>query len=123
MADWISIAEKLPPENKVVETRIDDGEYIRNEQKLKRCGNLWWLPDGSMYVYYMPTHWRQLEGEERHMTNADRIRAMSDWELAKLMANPCQCVDSDCNGYRDCGDDSCIKHLLEWLRQPAEEDI
>lgn len=62
------------------------------------------------------------EGEERHMTNADKIRAMSDEELAKLMANSCPCVYPDCNGYRDYSDDSCIKHLLEWLRQPAEED-
>jgi hypothetical protein len=25
---------------------------------LKRQGNLWYTPDGSMYVYYTPTHWR-----------------------------------------------------------------
>lgn len=65
---------------------------------------------------------RPPEGEERHMTNADKIRAMSDEELAKLMANSCPCVYPDCNGYRDYSDDSCIKHLLEWLRQPVEED-
>ena len=58
MNEWISVAEKLPPENKIVETRIDDGKYIRNEQELKRRGNFWYLPDGSMYVYYTPTHWR-----------------------------------------------------------------
>ena len=58
MSEWISVAEKLPPENKIVETRIDDGKYIRNEQELKRRGNFWYLPDGSMYVYYTPTHWR-----------------------------------------------------------------
>lgn len=22
--------------------------------------NLWFLPDGSMYVYYTPTHWRSV---------------------------------------------------------------
>lgn len=65
---------------------------------------------------------RPPEGEERHMTNADKIRAMSDEELAKLMANSCPCVYPDCNGYRDYSDDSCIKHLLEWLQQQAEED-
>jgi len=46
------------PQNKVVWTRICDDEGERNVQKLKRQGNLWWLPDGSMYVYYRPTHWR-----------------------------------------------------------------
>lgn len=40
MSDWISVAEKLPPENEIVETRIDDGKFIRNEQELKRKGNL-----------------------------------------------------------------------------------
>lgn len=58
MADWIRVEEKLPPENKIVETHIDDGKFIRNEQQLMRRGNLWFLPDGSMYVYYTPTHWR-----------------------------------------------------------------
>lgn len=58
MSEWISVEERLPPENKTVETRIDDGKYIRNEQELKRRKNFWYLPDGSMYVYYTPTHWR-----------------------------------------------------------------
>lgn len=58
MSEWISVKFRLPPENKTVETQIDDGKYIRNEQELKRRGNLWYLPDGSMYVYYTPTHWR-----------------------------------------------------------------
>lgn len=31
----------------------------RNEQKMKRRENLWFLPDDSMYVYYTPTHWRR----------------------------------------------------------------
>lgn len=55
---WISVKEKLPPDKMVVETKIDDEKGCRNEGKLYRWGNLWYLPDGSMYVYYMPTHWR-----------------------------------------------------------------
>lgn len=50
MDDWT--------EGKVVETKIDDGKYRRNVQKLKRRGLLWFFPDGSMYVYYTPTHWK-----------------------------------------------------------------
>jgi hypothetical protein len=61
MMRWISIAEELPPEREVVNTKIDDGEGVRNEQSLKRQGNLWFFPDGSMYVYYTPTHWRREE--------------------------------------------------------------
>ena len=48
----------LPPEGLIVETKIDDGRGCRNEGRLYRRGNLRFLPDGSMYVYYTPTHWR-----------------------------------------------------------------
>jgi hypothetical protein len=49
------------PEGVSLETKIDDARGIRNVQLLKRMGNLWWFPDGSMYVYYVPTHWRAPE--------------------------------------------------------------
>ena len=55
-------------------------------------------------------------------TNADRIRAMSDDELAKFIANPCECsVNPTEDGYRECGNELCKKHLLEWLKQPADQ--
>lgn len=56
MDRWLNIGTE--PENQIIETRIDDKLGIRNEQLLKRIGNLWFVPDGSMYVYYAPTHWR-----------------------------------------------------------------
>ena len=43
------------------------------------------------------------------MTNADRIRGMSDEELAKLLC---------CTGWRMFE----YKECLEWLKKPAEED-
>lgn len=55
---WTSIEVRLPPEGEVVNTRIDDANGVRNEQPLVRRGRLWFLPDGAMYVYYTPTHWR-----------------------------------------------------------------
>lgn len=48
------------PDGVVVNTKIDDEKGVRNEQKLKKSGNLWYFPDGSMYVYYQPTHWADL---------------------------------------------------------------
>jgi len=51
-------ADVLPPENVVVITKIIDEHGERNEERLIRKGNLWWTADGSMYVYYTPTHWR-----------------------------------------------------------------
>lgn len=46
---------------------------------------------------------------EALMTNADRIRAMTDEELAKLLC---------CTGWRMIEQKEC----LEWLQRPAEED-
>ena len=51
-AKWQNI--ESAPEGVVVETKAPSG----NVQPLKRRGNLWFLPDGSMYVYYTPVAWR-----------------------------------------------------------------
>jgi hypothetical protein len=57
----------------------------------------------------------------KRMTNADRIRAMSDEELAKFLAEN----EWECETYNDCAkcprltDDGCVS-LSKWLKQPAE---
>lgn len=53
--------------------------------------------------------------EEYYFTNADRIRAMSDEELADVVVCPH-------TGNWDLCRDDCKKCRLEWLKQPAEED-
>lgn len=61
-------------------------------------------------------------------TNADRIRAMSDEELAAFLervhVDPCSaCCD---NLYwcrrNNAPEPVCKNHFLEWLQQPAKED-
>jgi hypothetical protein len=59
--EWQPIS--TAPEGIVVDTKVDDEHGARNEQPMKRDGRLWWLPDGSMYVYFTPTHWRPLSKE------------------------------------------------------------
>lgn len=59
------------------------------------------------------------------ITNADRIRAMSDEELAKFLCNFRSCDSSEhpCNGCQ--AEPYCmIGHngMIDWLQQPAEED-
>lgn len=51
-------------------------------------------------------------------TNADRIRAMSDEELASLL------TDYSNNGgwVTETGRKVCYDRIIEWLQQPAEED-
>ena len=57
----------------------------------------------------------------REMTNADRIRAMSDEELTKMLWKAGR-------NYRSICADPVVdynehyEHLIEWLQQPAEED-
>lgn len=47
-------------------------------------------------------------------TNSDRIRSMTDEELAKILDSGCPSGRAKCNGH--CG--TC---LLDWLRSPVEE--
>lgn len=54
--EWQPI--ETAPENLTLVTKIDDIHGIRNECELIRHGKMWFVPDGSMYVYYQPTHWR-----------------------------------------------------------------
>ena len=58
--DWIKCTVTLPKEGEIVMTKILDANGERNEQKLIRKGNLWFLEDYSMYVYYTPTHWKTI---------------------------------------------------------------
>ena len=53
--DWQPI--ETAPTGIVVWTKIDDVHGARNEALLKLYRRLWWIPDGSQYVYYTPTHW------------------------------------------------------------------
>lgn len=50
------------------------------------------------------------------ITNADRIRAMSDEELADVVANGVGCVLKAPH----CMDVDCTPCILKWLKQPAE---
>lgn len=57
-------AASTQPEGAVCMTKIDDAQGVRNECALRKQGNLWFVPDGSMYVYYRPTHYRPLTEDE-----------------------------------------------------------
>lgn len=48
------------------------------------------------------------------ITNADRIRTMSDEELKEFLCSIMKCEFCKFEGWGGC-------ELLEWLRQPAEE--
>ena len=70
--------------------------------------------------------------EPQPMTNADRIRAMSDEELANFLHNVvCKFMCEYCKeyerikaayGHANCNGE-CDKAYLTWLKQPVEEKI
>ncbi len=70
-----------------------------------------------------PSSWRALP-----QTNADRIRAMSDEELAVwirigISSDACDYCEYN-NGYCDglpCIEKAEVETIVEWLKQPAEE--
>ena len=69
---------------------------------------------GTAVAFYK----KHLEEQEKPQTNADRIRAMSDEELAELLLE-CEIV-----GYNDStiamAKNGERMDMLEWLQQPAE---
>ena len=61
---------------------------------------------------------------EYRMTNADRIRSMTDEELASMLKDYKDCsknciISNGKHCYQICEEESV---LLKWLQQPAEED-
>lgn len=60
-----------------------------------------------------------LNFEKRSLTNADRIRAMSDEELADFILPITECGRCP-TGEIPCTGDSCRGTLLDWLREEAE---
>ena len=59
------------------------------------------------------------------LSNADRLRAMSDEELAEFLSDFKDCA-GDClvgRGVKDCSGICATRETLKmWLKQPAEED-
>lgn len=71
------------------------------------------------------------ENAPKPPSRADRIRAMTDEELAKLLYDPDSLSEKYCKNLPECGElldteegipeEKCIGCMLNWLRQPVEE--
>ncbi len=55
------------------------------------------------------------------ITNADRIRGMSDEELARWLVDATVC-ERVCDEDEYCHGNECVKRVTDWLRQPAKEE-
>lgn len=58
--------------------------------------------------------------EVKPKTNADRIREMTDEELAEKTCRMIVCFCCPVKGCRGCAPDECTEALLSWLRSPVE---
>lgn len=55
-------------------------------------------------------------------TNADKIRNMTDEELAKFLSECADCATCQLVNPKNCGtEETCAKAFLEWLKQPVED--
>ena len=55
------------------------------------------------------------------MKNADRIRNMSDEELAVWLVGATVC-ERVCDEDEYCHGNECVKRVTDWLQQPAKEE-
>ena len=83
-------------------TQVSNGEY-----------RLQFETDNKAHYLIMQSSARRCVDCE-HMTNADRIRAMSDEELKEFICSRLQCKFCEFGFWGSC-------ELLKWLQQPAEE--
>ena len=54
MRGWTRTTDTLPAEGSEVEAITPSGAPTR----LAYSSGMWWTPDRSMYVYFVPTWWR-----------------------------------------------------------------
>jgi hypothetical protein len=70
MNKWNETSQVKPEMHELVETLCyHDSPYV---QKLIYRGSLWFLPDGSMYVYYTPVFWRSYKKSIINQPNNER---------------------------------------------------
>lgn len=72
VGEWTPIGDELPPERVLVKVIGSKG----TEGMLRRSGALYFVPDGSMYVYWVPEFWR-------HLTFADQALIQKEIDQAK----------------------------------------
>ena len=80
----------------------------------KMNGHLTELPCTASDCTLVGDCYAEYEKAQKPMTNADRIRAMSDEELADFIIEAEACGNEGVS-IADCG-----MTMLEWIKQPAE---
>lgn len=58
----------------------------------------------------------------KRLTNADRVRAMSNEEMAELLLESCRGSKCEDQPQNEWGSINCFQCRMNWLRQPAVEE-
>lgn len=136
---WIPVSERLPDADKYILVSIENfiiSDIGRYEIDKDGSGAFYPGDDGKSYVEYglfvnawmpLPEPYRESEEEvatiqnyDSKQTNADRIRSMTDEELATNMMCPNEngLAEIDCDKNDNC---NCYECLLKWLKAENEE--
>ena len=100
-----------------------DGRFI-SDTSASVCPNHETVKESSAYLCGV------LDERKRKQTNADKIRAMSDEELAEFVLRNgintlCDIIcGGECNAiasFKKSGDGACKEIAMNWLEQPSEE--
>lgn len=90
-----------------------DNNNMCDYESIRACLNYYFCP-------------KFINNDGNPMTNADRIRSMTDEELAKLMDEATKYFNCDECEFRhldDCGTGLlCQRHILKWLKQEVDEN-
>lgn len=101
---------------------------VMPNKKNPSATDLYCLDCGAWQKFATKDEIRLYQCKKGPITNADRIRAMSDDSLLEFFANLAGNVGcppgshGKCGEKRQYGDDACRKCWEEYLQQPAEEE-
>ena len=103
----------------IIVTMIDKKPYY--EIKYKQIGSNHYSVGYSSYKLENVLSWRDecFEVVEKPQTNADRIRSMTDEELAEVLFGSC----IEHMGVEECShpEEACKSCVLDWLKAESEE--
>lgn len=122
---WIPVSERLPEDNIIRVWLSFTNQYASYVKSAFWNGSYFEHANGKK-VKDKPTAWKRysplepyMEGEPKKETNADRIRSMTDEELAVNMMCPNEngLAEIHCDKNDNC---NCYECLLKWLRAESE---
>lgn len=90
--------------------------------KCSECGTEYADINHPERMFQCPNCYAQM-GEPKKLTNADRIRQMTDEEIAEiLLLSTCYFGCNKCKYNGKCKGKSCTEAALEWLKQEVKPD-